>query len=649
MKNIRAIAKYFSFLASCVTGYDVHVRITDDPSYVGFTSMPHQQKATITLSYKTSLYAMLSTPVIIVMMLGVLAHECLHLCYTNFKALKRKSMVLSRESDRAALHEIHDIIEDPAIEFAAYHKIGGKMLKALATLIKHTWETSPNIEQDIPPHLADEYAYTQVLRAMIHVGDRGAVKGKFLSKTAEDAFKEVLPLMNAAIVEPDGAERVEYAIKIFSILEPLIKKEAEQNQKMSSGKMIPLPDGVGEGEQMPGGNTDQDGEEQEGETIGEGKPTSGEPADEAANGQVVETDENQELNASEQKQKARERLAQQNPTWDNRPFEQSSKDENDLEGIDEDMEFTDDDFDSLMEEIENTETQIQIAEAADAIQVVKAKEDLMMDTDDVINCIANNPNEDSYMRIANAYSSKIATLTNELRKLFMNDRSKVKTSNHGSRVNMKRLVDGKLHSNILLSRTHPKNLDDMAVYLLIDKSGSMSRKNKNGKSNNQCAAETAICLYEALHALKIPVYITGFTSRGHKALHMHYVTWNSSQGQKYTMANFSADDTNYDYLSIQEANHILKKHPAKHKILIVISDGAPCANWHTTNSMDPVAITAAAVENARKTASVLGVAMNCYDENVYAQMYGKDYIAVSTASDMFIHISEAFQQIVKSW
>jgi nitric oxide reductase activation protein len=189
----------------------------------------------------------------------------------------------------------------------------------------------------------------------------------------------------------------------------------------------------------------------------------------------------------------------------------------------------------------------------------------------------------------------------------------------------------------------------MAVYILIDKSGSMSRNNGRGKRNDQCAAETAICLCEALRALRIPVYITGFTTRGSKALHMHYVTWNSPQSDRYTLANFAADDCNYDYYSIMEATRILKKRNAKHKLLIVISDGAPCNVMHGGNRMDPISATATAITEARKTTDVLGVALNCFDESAYKAMYGKDYITVSTANDMFLPISETIQRIVKSW
>lgn len=94
---------------------------------------------------------------------------------------------------------------------------------------------------------------------------------------------------------------------------------------------------------------------------------------------------------------------------------------------------------------------------------------------------------------------------------------------------------------------------------------------------------------------------------------------------------------------------MLKKHPAKHKLLLVLSDGAPCNVLGGYDSMQPVIATECAVAQARKTASVLGVAMNCYDEKVYSSMYGKDYITVSTADDMFVPIADALKRIVKSW
>lgn len=660
--NIRATERHFSFLASCVTGYDVKVSLIDDRSVVGFTQMPTHNRAYITLSYTTDLYKGLSENQKLVYMLGVLAHEALHLCYTAFDAMKRKSIVLSRQADKDAFHEIANVVEDPAIEYAASKKIGGQMLKALAAIIKHTWDTAPNIHDGIDPQYAEASVYTQVIRAMIQAGDRGSLKGHFLCDTARDVFAQVLPLFNAAIVEPDGQERAEYYVDIYRILEPYSRKEAEEmSQKPDHGKPFSMPNGMGNGEPMPGDEDESDDNH--------GQGNSSQPSTESAadKKQVMRkamenaaTDEGgedtaegksaaQPTNPQKSTGKSETQSAKEERHFDERPFEASSKNVDDLATMDEDMVFTDEDIQALISDIEQAEMQIQISEATERMLMEQAKDDLLEDTPDVINHKANNPNEERYNDIVQRYAPQIATLTSELRKIFMNDRSRVKTSNHGSRINAKRLVDGKLHSNIMLQRTFPKELDDMAIYLLIDKSGSMSRSNGRGKRNDQCAAETAICLYEALRALRVPVYITGFTTRGPKALHMHYVTWHSPQSDKYTLANFAADDCNYDYYSIMDATRILKKHHAKHKLLIVISDGAPCNPRNGMHHMDGVSATAAAITQARKTTSVLGVALNCFDEKVYASMYGKDYITVSTANDMFLPISETIQKIVKSW
>lgn len=659
---MRALARYFAFLASYVTGYDVTVNVTQDPSYVGYTSMPSEKKANIVLSYKTDLYNGMSDNQKKMMMLGVLVHESMHLCFTNFRAMRQKSVVLSRKSDKDAFHEICNVVEDPAIEFFASNKVGGKMLKALSAVIKHTWKTSPDIDADIPQGQEDAFAYTQIIRALIQVGDRGMLKGKFVSSVAQETFAKVLPIFNEAVIEPNGAKRVDYCVEIYKLLEKLSREENQASQQSSDkGSKMPMPSGLGEGEEGESDPSEQDGEPT---SMGQAKQnlrkkleqqmSKGESSnDKSSDGESSDGDNEADAkNAAEtksQKGQGKPSDTKEQYNSDERPYETSFNDEDVLSKFDEDMEFNEDDFEALNSEIEQNEAQIKIEESAERVLAAKAASELPIDSGDVINVQAQNPDEDRYNTIVGWYSQKINTLTNELRKIFANDHSRTKISNHGSRVCTKRLVDGKLHSNILMSRSMPKDLDDMAVYILIDKSGSMSRSNKRGKRNDQCAAETAICLYEALRNLRIPVYITGFTTRGPKALHVHYVTWNSPQSHKYTMANFAADDCNYDYYSIAAATKILQKYPAKHKLLIVLSDGAPCNPSSGMHSMSGVDATAAAITFARKTTDVLGVAMNCFQEDVYASMYGKDYITVSTADDMFAPIAAALQRIVKSW
>lgn len=655
MKNKNAIAKHFSFLASCVTGYDVTVQITDDRKTVGCTTMPNKGSAKILLSCNPRLYDGVSETRKLVLMLGVLAHECLHLCFTNFEAINTVAVVIQRKPDRESLFEIDNIVEDAAIEFVASRKIGGKMLKALHAVIKHTWETSADIHADIPEDAAEQYAYTQVLRAMIQVGDRGSVKGKFLSALARDAFADVLPLMNAAVLEPNGEARVDYAMQIYERLRPL-RINQENDMDSEANDVFQMPEGFGEGQDTP---CDAPGsaldalkqkmrEQLESRLQGDCEPSTPAMETDANADNVASSDvcDNTSDMPSDGNNSCQVELLKPN---DECPYAPSKMDENDLSACDEDMDFTDDEIESLVQDIENVAMQIEISEKAESILAQQASLDVFEDSHDVINIKADNPDEERYLSIARRYASQISQLKNEMQKIFMNDRCKTKISNRGSRINTKRLVDGRLHSNILFQRTYPKDIDDMAVYLLIDKSGSMVRPNGTGKTNAQCAAETAICLYEALHALRIPVYVTGFTTRGQKALHMHYVTWNSTSSDKFALANFAPDDCNYDFLSIAEASRVLKKHPAKHKILVVLSDGAPCNRSSDKGRMDAVMATALAVSQAEKIADVLGVAMNCYDPNAYATMYGKDYISVSTANDMFLPISVALRQIVKKW
>ena len=276
-------------------------------------------------------------------------------------------------------------------------------------------------------------------------------------------------------------------------------------------------------------------------------------------------------------------------------------------------------------------------------QIRKAAEDIHDDTDEVENQRVEDGNKELYDNIVREFDIKISVLADDLRKIFAADRNRVLKSNTGSRLNVKRIASPVLHEDVLLKRQSPKKLKDIAVYILIDSSGSMHSL-INGVRNIEAARDTAICLYESLRKNKIPVFITGFSTSGSCASHKHYVTWNSLDGHNLT--RLSAGGCNMDYYSIKDAAANLKKQPARHKILIVLSDGMPCSSYRVSN---PIEATAEAVKNAGKHANVLGVAMNPQSLDDYTRMYRDNYIAVNTVDDMFLSIGKEFKKIVQSW
>jgi nitric oxide reductase activation protein len=167
------------------------------------------------------------------------------------------------------------------------------------------------------------------------------------------------------------------------------------------------------------------------------------------------------------------------------------------------------------------------------------------------------------------------------------------------------------------------------------------------KSNH--AKQTAIALAEVMNNLKIPVYIIGFTAdtSGADAVHNHYITWKNTKLDRLKLLNITARCNNFDGYSIRYGGEIIKKKNAKHKLMIVISDGSPACRFY--HGADGIADTKDAIRDVRKSASVLGVAIGNSDTEELHYMYGKDFIHIRNMDDLFAGMSKKIAQIIASW
>lgn len=153
--------------------------------------------------------------------MGIVTHEALHQVFTNFDYADkfvdalRKTGDIRYEYEEMVLHNIMNLIEDPAIETFAPQVIGGTALKALYFTITAIDElTSEDIGREKSP-------YGEVVTAMIEFGDTGVVRDNFTHPEAKEAFRKIAPLFYDAINEPDNIERVRAAWPIFLELKPL--------------------------------------------------------------------------------------------------------------------------------------------------------------------------------------------------------------------------------------------------------------------------------------------------------------------------------------------------------------------------------------------------------------------------------------------
>ena len=95
--------------------------------------------------------------------------------------------------------------------------------------------------------------------------------------------------------------------------------------------------------------------------------------------------------------------------------------------------------------------------------------------------------------------------------------------------------------------------------------------------------------------------------------------------------NIKADNENRDGYSIRYATQLLMKQRNQYKVLIVISDGEPCANSYHSNGIED---TKRAVSETRsKGIPVIGIAIgNGINDAKYIRMYGSDYVPCKDVS-----------------
>ena len=134
--------------------------------------------------------------------------------------------------------------------------------------------------------------------------------------------------------------------------------------------------------------------------------------------------------------------------------------------------------------------------------------------------------------------------------------------------------DGKIFSKKLIPDGDP----NLAVCVLVDCSGSMDGDRMDA------ARKAAILLDDVLTSVNVPHSVFGHTAdrSGTGSLNMiSYINFDEpTKKAKYRLANLRADYQNRDGNALEFCYQKLLKRPEERKLLIVISDGTPCAHGY---------------------------------------------------------------------
>lgn len=624
---------------------------------------------------------------------GVFAHELMHQILTPFEDIKRKEHNMPREQ-REIYHEIHNVMEDPAIEAQAKYYIGGTLLDCLH------YSISTIFQQTTP--LQPSHPYVEFFNAMIMYGDGGTVKGKFSSSRARRIFYKAVPIMDKAIAERDGTKRIGYAYEVFLLAKPLwestlanrdlweklrkeiskIKSDHAKNDAGTGDSPMNIPadeDAIDPSvdkkarrrkltlkkiskEEMDrlrqeSKNNEGDDDDGEGDLVGyyceeneapEEKTSSGSPqmpADGGVDGGGGNdpSNANDAPGASESHQKACDEFdVNFEPDYD----KEETVDDADLELDEETLKQIERMVNDIKQEAtaERTASDTNHAEDLSESAAIKARYDGARCLNNRVKNSSPETLEAPYARVLLTLSDGINFLVNHMKRIIKKDTEEREYRNSG-RLNVKRLNSGRLTSRVFNRKIDPANTSDMCIEIIVDESGSMGSGNKDA-----CAMQCCIGLAEAFSKLHIPVKIIGFTADmgGYDVTHYHYMHWLNTKTERMNLLSIKARCDNFDGYSIRYATEQILKRKEQHKTLIIISDGAPAALYYSSKQAG-IEDTIDAIKQAKKKVDVIGVGVGNAKPGVWESMYGNDFVHVKNANDLFKQIGYEIQKKMKKW
>lgn len=419
--------------------------------------------------------------------------------------------------------------------------------------------------------------------------------------------------------------------------------ESGYEQSGSSGEMTEEDQELGDGSQ---GNTNGDDSDN----------GSSDNSDKSSNSNSSLSDNKTDSNdACDNKESTQAKSRSNNEDIPDNTYSEEARgdyDAEDYEITSEEYEISEKDIESIKNEIDKTISEIESESQLDK-ENANSEIDFPLTTNKIpgVKCTNNRISitdasslEPIYDEVVSNMRSGINSMTRQMKRIFRNDIEEYERHTSGN-VNFMRLNSSTKSTRVFDKKKSPTDKDDMAVTILVDESGSM------GGKKAVAAMQTCIAFAESFYELKIPLYVMGFTTfgSGAGAVHNHYVTWRNTKKERMKLLNIHGDSCNFDSYSIRYGGEILKKKSAKHKLMIIISDGTPSAKNYNEHGINGVTDTKNAIRELKKFSSVLGVAVGVHDSKAIRFMYGEDFIDVHAVEELFIKISNKIKSIVKGW
>lgn len=503
-----------------------------------------------------------------------------------------------REYCFQCFHSFWNSIEDGYVEDCVYTTMSGQIVDGLALMRERQLFTAPTVG-----NLISHDDGTAVMKKRNFDG-LTLIYAKYgeirYDRTNEDEcnyeplvmVKHIRDYIDTAVYSTDSVVRMKNVIKAFLFAWPVFEAALDENAEEAAGPspedpfagiMTAVPDGDSRGSTPKG----------EGEDTGEHplrRRGGGEKSDDDDGGDIPPASESWEEMTIDLEESEREMTELAKEIRKERAIEETEK--------------------ALTKELEKEAKSVDYGHGIGGVHSVRVSRDISPVTKE---------SEEAYKRIAEPYEAIARQMARKLGFLKAAEPERVVMSGFftGSKFDASRLVYGDWRYFKQESSEIPSS--GVVFEVLVDESGSMR---SGGRIPAARAAALVVYLFCSMCGIKCAVYgHTGDLEGRHSLDMFNYADFDSVDGKdKYRLLQISARCENRDGPALRCAGDHLLRRPEEKKILISISDGAPCAGGYYGRSAD--ADTAAAVKELRKKGITLFAAAIGGDKEAINAIYG---------------------------
>lgn len=217
-----------------------------------------------------------------------------------------------------------------------------------------------------------------------------------------------------------------------------------------------------------------------------------------------------------------------------------------------------------------------------------------------------------YEEVPKEFNMDIRILENEFKK-FLNYKPTTIRHQKKGRLDSNKLWKLSMHDGNVFYKNNNNSNGDCAVYILIDLSGSTAG------DIYRLEMATACCIEQALMNIpNIEVKTVGFNyvgtniKSGYSRMKVFKDFKETKSKTPYAYRHSFAGGSNRDGFAIRVALDDLKKHSAKNKLLLILSDGMPA--WNGETKEEAMADVKNAIHEGRKSTTIMSVLLT--DEEI---------------------------------